>query len=174
VSEATEKFEEAAKIIQKNKLDIFSPGGNTLDFIEKIEVRLGVHFPTSYRDFLREYGILEVEAEEFYGEFDYEGFASSIPSIVFATEKLRAIGELSDQDVMVKSTGYGPNVIIDCSIRDIDDECPVLQQEVIFDENQQGPTLKRKKIANSFGHFFLDEIIRISTENNTDKSFFVV
>jgi len=164
VSEATEKFEEAAKIIQKNKLGIFSPGGNARDFIEKIEVRLGVQFPASYRDFLREYGILEVEAEEFYGEFDDEGFASATPSIVFATEKLRAIGELSDQDIMVKPTGYGPNIIIDCSLRDRDDECPVLQQEVRFDENQQRPTLKRKKIANSFGHFFLDEIMRISAE----------
>lgn len=164
MSEATEKFGEAAKIIMKSGLDAFSPGGSSREFIEKVEARLGVRLPVSYRGFLREYGILEIEAEEFYGEFDDEGFATAIPSFVFATEKARELGELSAQDIMIKSTGYGPNIIIDCSIRDGDDECPVLKQSAIFDPKEEKTIFDRKKIASSFGHYFFDEVRRIAAE----------
>lgn len=166
MSQASDKFEEAARIMQRNGLEAFSPGGSSREFIEKVEARLGVRLPSSYREFLREYGILEVEAEEFYGEFDDEGFATAIPSFVFATEKARELGDIGSQDIMIRTTGYGPVVIIDCSVRGEDNECPVLLQDAKYDSEENKVVFDRKQIASSFGQYFFDEMKRIVSENS--------
>lgn len=144
--------------MQRNGLEAFSPGGSSREFIEKVEARLGVRLPSSYREFLRKYGILEVEAEEFYGEFDDEGFAAAIPSFVFATETARDLGEIGAQDIIIRTTGCGPIVIIDGSATDEDGECPVLLQEAKFDSGEEKIIFNRKRIADSFGYYFLSEM----------------
>lgn len=168
MSHATDKFEEAARIMQRNGLEAFSPGGSSREFIEKVEARLGVRLPPSYRDFLREYGILEVEAEEFYGEFDDEGFATAIPSFVFATERARELGDIDPQDILIRITGYGPIVIIDCSAADENNESPVFLQDAKYDPEKNEVLFSREKIASSFGQYFFDQIMRIVAESRND------
>lgn len=164
MTKATESVLAAANIIASNSLNVFSTGGSDVQFISMMEHRLGLVLPDSFKLFLREYGILAVESEEFYGEFDDADFATAIPSFVFATENSRRLKEIGNFDIYVKPTGYGPDVVVDCSVLDIDREAPVFRQSANYDRKTGKVDYVREKIANSYGEFFLNEIVRIASE----------
>jgi len=154
INESEELVLKASTMMAKSGVKSFSPGGSEEAFIQKIERRLGVRLPPSYRIFLKEYGILEVSGEEFYGELDDDLFASAIPSFVFETENGRSHGEIHGQEIMIKSSGDGADILIDCSKAAADGESPVLRCTSRYDPENDTAVRECVTIADSFGEFF--------------------
>ena len=156
----TEALVEASKKLTDAELETFATGGCSDNFIGELERRLNTKLPPSYRLFLQEYGILEVEGDEFYGEIEDEDVGSAIPSFIFATETARALGEIGAQDVYIKSAGHGPIYILDCREVEANREAAVFIQCAEFDTKSGDVKYTRSLSGESFGHFFLGEIDR--------------
>ncbi|WP_225768826.1 SMI1/KNR4 family protein [Inquilinus sp. Marseille-Q2685] len=131
----------------------YRPGsGATDDMLFAFEGRLGVKFPPSYRHFLARMGTLSFMGHQFYGITKSGLNAQSIPCVLWATERSREKGHITDSMLRIKMSGHGPFYVIDLSQTDAEGEGPVLELPV------QGISGGSEKIADDFGSFFLDEI----------------
>ena len=155
---SVDKYYKAKSIFESSNINYEYKSGVSEEFITKLEARLAVKLPSSYKMFLRDYGFLGVEGLEFYGEWERDRIGGGIPSFVWATESSRERGEIGHQEIRVMASGYGPNFVIDCSEKDDDGESPVYLVSVSVDENTGEISYNRKKVADSFGEFFLSEI----------------
>ncbi|MGR5235996.1 SMI1/KNR4 family protein [Vibrio alfacsensis] len=147
------KIDKAVQMMQRTGEEVLQIGGASEELITQAEKVLGVVFPKDYRYFLKTYGAISFESEEFYGLTKKGLEATSIPCVVFATLSARELGDISTSMVKIKSTGYGPSFSLDVSQKDEAGNCPVIETTLSYKVNSQ-----IKRVANSFSEFFWDEI----------------
>ena len=118
---------QALRIIDENPGRADFVGGRDDTLIAQAERALGVEFPPSYRRFLEELGAGSFGRREFYGVIDSDRMTMPGPP--------NAVGStLADRDdygnppelIVIGSTGFGPDYVLDTSRRDERGECPVL------------------------------------------------
>ena len=143
----------AVQMMNDSGEEILTTGGASDSLIQKAEAALGVTFPQDYRYFLKEFGSLCFESEEFYGLTKAGLDADSIPSMIFATNSARERSDISNQMIKIKSSGYGPVFSIDLSQIDEGGSSPVVETQLSFKRDEGKVT-----VAKSFGEFFLSEI----------------
>lgn len=140
-------FEKTANIIVGLGGGHFS-GPKSDKLIDKAQETLGVNFPNSYKEFLREYGCGSVEGIEIYGLIDGDFLNSGVPDAVWVTLQERKLG-LPNNLVIVYSTGYGPVFALDTAKFDDIGECPVVSYVGVSE---------CEKVADSFAEFLLSEL----------------
>lgn len=133
--------------------DFHSSGSATSELIESYQNILGNKFPESYRLFLEKYGTLSFNGESFYGISKSGLSATSIPDVKYATEDARKLGDIDENMIKIKSSGYGPSFSIDTSTLGKQGEAVIVETELSF----KG-CAEKKVIADSFGRFLLAEI----------------
>jgi antitoxin YobK len=147
------KFEDAVKKMENSEGEVLALPGATEEQILLVEKELQTLFPPSYKAFLKKFGCLSFEAEEFYGMTPDGINANSIPSVFFATKSARSRGDASDKMILIKTTGYGPNFCIDMNEANDQGEAPVYEVPLSFKRDGQ-----KNKVADNFADFFYNEI----------------
>jgi hypothetical protein len=122
--------------------------------IQRLEHRLGIMLPDSYRQMLLDYGLLQVDSISIAGVGNAGLDGTTASSVVFATENDRKEGLISHTMIRIAVSGYGPFFVIDCS--EINNrEAPV------YEVPGNGFAHGKDKIADSFGAFLLEEVEKI-------------
>lgn len=116
----------------------------TEESVREAEVRLGVQFPQSYREYLIRWGQLS------FGPNEYLGLGSILNNVVVTTERIRRSRGLPLHLVVVCDHDGDEYVCMDTSSKQ-EDECPV----VIWDSPTQAVSRTR---ANGFGEFLESDI----------------
>lgn len=124
-------------------------GNKSDDIISLAEIKLGLTFPPTYREFLKKLGCGDVEGLEFYGIITEDFENSSVPDAIWLTLDERKRG-LPVNLIIFYSGGEGSYYALDSNEVDKQGEYPV----VMFNQNA-GPF---PKVSNSFGSFLLDEL----------------
>ncbi|OUS14093.1 cell wall assembly/cell proliferation coordinating protein [Gammaproteobacteria bacterium 53_120_T64] len=153
-----EKIEKAGWIMEKSGEEILSCGGASDELITATERLLG-ELPDDYKYFLKKYGALSFEAEEFYGITKSGLEGQSVPCVIFCTQVARERGDISKDMIKIKSSGYGQSFSIDISQINKDGAAPVVETEISYKHDGN-----KSVIANSFSEFLLAEI-----QNSVDE-----
>jgi antitoxin YobK len=147
---SNKEFEEAKRIIGLNSHLANFAGPKSESLILKAEMALGLTFPASYRQFLREFGCGSIAGAEFYGVIDDDFVNSSVPDAVWLTLDERRASNAPATLVLIGSTGDGGYFGLDCAAENGFGEFPVI--EWWNDEGEQ------VLVANNFGEYFLQTI----------------
>lgn len=153
-----DKYFDAAALVRTTSAKKRTTGGLSQTFIKKIEGRLGTPMPESFKRFLRDFGYLVIAGQEFYGEVEREAYGGGLPSFVWATEQARARGDALASDLVVRSSGYGPNYVLACSEMSEIGEAPVYLVSIAYDPETDTTQQHREKVADSYGEFFHQEV----------------
>jgi hypothetical protein len=124
------------------------------DLIRKAESALGLTFPTTYREFLRELGCGNVGGAEFYGVIDADFVNSSVPDAIWLTLDERVSSELPRELIVVAETGVGSYYAIDTRQREATGESPIVE----WIPGRSKPTDKLEILWKDYGSFFLNQI----------------
>lgn len=145
-------FEKATEIINQNSQFNNFVGSRPDSLIEKGELRLGLKFPPSYREFLKKYGAGYFAGESYYGLIGENFEDSGHPDGIWLNISSRSYG-VPNHLVIVNGLGEGTEFAIDTSKPDQKGECPIVAVPIGY---QGGFDLE--VIANSFGEFFYNTI----------------
>ncbi|OLP44977.1 hypothetical protein BJF95_05215 [Rhizobium oryziradicis] len=145
-------YREALKLLKENGLDPLPVKCPSYEDIMRLEQRLNVQLPNSYRTMLLELGLLQVESIDIAGIGNSGLEGKNASNIVFATEKDRAEGLISGSMVRIGTSGYGPFYFIDCGELDGRGEAPV------WEAPGNGVSHGKDRIADSFDDFLLREV----------------
>ncbi|PCK86509.1 glucan synthesis protein [Rhizobium sophoriradicis] len=149
---STVMYDDAIRSLRDNGIDILGTKSATEEDLKQIETRLGVSLPVSYKKMLSEYGALEFDAVEIYGWLSQGIDAKFITNVVYATERERADGRISETMIPFLTAGYGPFFVMDCAEMNADGEAPVYEAG--------GYANGKDKLADSFGEFLCNEVRR--------------
>ncbi|WP_152046928.1 SMI1/KNR4 family protein [Aureimonas psammosilenae] len=152
MTEGGRAFAVALQRLRENGLQPKGLGTYDESDVARLETRLGVRLPPSYRAMLLDFGSLRFEGMEFYGLVPGGHDAVGIPNVVFATESDRASGAISPAMVHINQSGYGPFFVLDCSAPDDEGEAPVYEIQI------SGTAFGQEHVAPSFGAFVLGEV----------------
>jgi SMI1-KNR4 cell-wall len=145
-------FQRAVNILKGSGFKLLITGGVSEDTVIAVENRLDCKLPISYKEMLREFGILGFRGKMFYG-IGINGLeGDSAPNVIFATQDSRSRNEITEKMVEIMSSGYGPTFVLDCGQLDQRGEAPV------YEINELGHKHGMKKIADSFGEFLFGEV----------------
>lgn len=150
---AIDEIEKAYSLMEKTGEEILLTGFVSDEIITAAETLLEVKFPDDYKHFLRKYGALSFEAEEFYGITKSGLEGKSVPCAIFSTKSARLRGDISKDMIKIKSSGYGPSFSIDTSQVDKNGCAVIVETDLSFKSNGD-----KKIAANNFSEFFLSEI----------------
>ncbi|EOE5491361.1 SMI1/KNR4 family protein [Cronobacter sakazakii] len=120
--------------------------------IRLYEQELEVQFPYTYKLFLEKYGTLSFNGESFYGISKLGLGAQSAPDVRYTTLKARELGDIDDNMVLIKSSGYGPLFSIDLSVHK-NGEAVVIKTDLSFKRDGS-----KKIVARSFAEFLINEV----------------
>ncbi|WP_309506049.1 SMI1/KNR4 family protein [Rhizobium sp. PRIMUS64] len=151
---STAMFDDAIRSLRDNGIDILGTRSATEEDLKQIETQLGVSLPVSYKKMLSEYGALEFDTIEIYGWLSQGIDAKFITNVVYATERERADGRISETMIPFLTAGYGPFFVMDCAEMNADGEAPV------YEVSAGGYAIGKDKIADSFGEFLRNEVRR--------------
>lgn len=151
---STVVYDDAIRSLRDNGIDILGTKSATEEDLKQIETRLGVSLPVSYKKMLSEYGALEFDTVEIYGWLSQGIDAKFITNVVYATERARADGRISETMIPFLTAGYGPFFVMDCAEMNSDGEAPVYEVSV------GGYANGKDKLADSFGEFLRNEVGR--------------
>lgn len=150
-------LEQAFKFIENiNEKDLCGPRSE--DLVQKAEKALAIKFPPTYRVFVKQYGCGEVLANEIYGLFDDNFINSSACNAVWLTLDERKTG-CPHSFIIIASTGFGPQYVLDSSQPDQDEEYPVLLWHC------GDPLNTTEKVAKDFGEFLLQQVQQALAED---------
>jgi antitoxin YobK len=139
----------AAEIIEANRGSAEIVGGVPFEEVWVAEGKLGVTFPESYKQFLQQFGAVNLAGSQIYGLGAPD---TGLPSVIFATETLRASDDFFPADlVVIQDTGEGDLLCLATSRMSDEGECPVVQwiPEMSFEEQAF------EVINSTFAHFLL-------------------
>jgi hypothetical protein len=120
-------FQQALRIIDENPGRGDFLGGRDEPLIAEAARALGVEFPPSYRRFLQQLGAGSFGGREFYGVIDRERMAMpGPPNAVGSTLADRDDYDNPPELIVIGSTGFGPDYVLDTAQRDERAESPVL------------------------------------------------
>ncbi|EOW6410772.1 SMI1/KNR4 family protein [Cronobacter sakazakii] len=120
--------------------------------IRLYEQELEVQFPYTYKLFLEKYGTLSFNGESFYGISKLGLGAQSAPDVRYTTLKARELGDIDNNMVLIKSSGYGPLFSIDLSVHK-NGEAVVIKTDLSFKRDGS-----KKIVARSFAEFLINEV----------------
>ena len=143
------EFEHALELIRAHSDLVDFSGPKDKKLIESAERALGLRFPPSYRAFLKKLGCGGVAGEEFYGVVDENFYDSGIPDGIWETLSRREKFGFPQHLIIIATTGFGPDYVLDSSSPGPDGEYPVVLWN--FDRVEE-------VVADSFGSFFLEQI----------------
>ncbi len=129
-------------------------GPKSDDLVQAGETALGLQFPPTYRDFLLKLGCGDIAGEEFFGIVTEQFTDGVVPNGIWLTLKVRKDTDLPIELIIVSDTGDGGYYVIDTSIRNEDEESPVLEWWPGLDI----PRSKIPVVASDFGEFFLRQV----------------
>ena len=141
-----QNFTDALNIIERTPGRSRFAGARAESLITAAEERLGLKFPPIYQEFLLRLGAGNFGSREFYGVIDDDFDDSAIPDGIWYTLNERNDG-LPPELVVVGATGDGGLYCLDMGEAG---EAPV----VIYEP----PGSVRKRVADDFGAFFLEEV----------------
>ncbi|EOW6722962.1 SMI1/KNR4 family protein [Cronobacter dublinensis] len=116
------------------------------------EKELEVEFPYTYKFFLEKYGTLSFNGESFYGISKLGLAAQSAPDVRYTTLKARKLGDIDNNMILIKSSGYGPLYSIDMSVQN-DGEAAVVETDLSFKSDGS-----KKIVAKTFADFLIREV----------------
>lgn len=128
--------------------------GQPEEVVARAEQALGVSFPPSYREFVRELGAGDIAGAEFYGVTSGEFESSSVPNGIWFTLQERADSGLPQPLVVIYSVGEGTLFALDTAQRDDDDESPVVAWVPGVSRSED----QLETIAPDFGTFFRETV----------------
>lgn len=129
--------------------DVRRPDANMVD---RVEMRLGVTLPPSYRDFLLSVGVLASGPVEISGIGNTGLNGENSSHVIFATEDARRKNVITHTMIEIGTVGDGSFYVIDCAERDRSGESPVYEVSV------GGVNEGKERIADSFGSFLLKKV----------------
>ena len=141
-------YENLQKIIEESGKSYHGSGPASDEMISLYEKELSISFPESYKIFLKKYGTLS-----FYGISRLGMVATSAPDVRFVTQEARKLGDIDENMIQIKSSGYGPIFSIDKSIIGSNGEAAIVETELSFKRDKY-----KKVVANNFSEFLLNEI----------------
>ena len=152
-------LEQVFQLIDGNK-DIQYIGGNRSRLlIEEAEGKLNYKFPPTYSLFLRKYGFGGI------GTLEVNGITDScldkpgeINVVWFALEERRT--GMPENFIIISSTGFGPQYVLDSSQPDQYGEYPVLLWHC------GDPLNTTEKVAEDFGEFLLEQVQQALVEDD--------
>jgi hypothetical protein len=147
-------YENALRTLRESGMDVLGTTGATTEDIRLIEDRLGNRLPPSYRKMLSDFGALEFGTVEIFGWLSQGIDARFITNVVFATERERAAGRITDSMIPFLTSGYGPFFVMDCAEINADGEAAVY--EISAGGHEKG----KDRLAESFGAFLSEEVSR--------------
>lgn len=121
--------------------------------IKEFEAILGVPFPKSYKEFIKEYGALSFCGNTYYGITGKGKNEKKIPCVLFVTQNFREQGDISDKMIIIKSSGYGPLFSIDTETIGTSGEPVIVETELSFKRDGI-----KKIVADNYGEFILKSI----------------
>lgn len=152
---AMSDFDAALAITQANASNADSFGPASEENIDAAERMLNLRFPPSYRKFLQTLGVGAFYDAEFYGIIAGKVPGTSAPSMVWRTLEDRKLAGYPKTHVTIMSSGYGPIYCLDGPIVTPEGEYPVVEWTPATSAVNPG-----ERLAESFGAFFLNELIR--------------
>lgn len=147
-----EKYREALELLRTSGLKLLVSFPQPPEVIAEVERQLGHPLPASYKLMLSEHGMLIFPGRDFYGIGRRGLEGTSLQTVLANAKHFRAEGTLSDKMVTILQSGYGPYFVLDCGEMDKDEEAPV------YELTLEGVRGDKKKVADSFGAFLLDEV----------------
>ncbi|EKK5222635.1 SMI1/KNR4 family protein [Cronobacter sakazakii] len=145
-------YNELDKLISESGEDAQGSGPAADEKIRLYEQELEVQFPYTYKLFLEKYGTLSFNGESFYGISKLGLGAQSAPDVRYTTLKARELGDIDDNMVLIKSSGYGPLFSIDLSVHK-NGEAVVIKTDLSFKRDGS-----KKIVARSFAEFLINEV----------------
>ena len=152
-----QNYKKAVELIEKNSNILVKTYPQHESEIVKAENILGVKFPKSYREFLKQYGIFDINASEIYG-LDYSNLDIYLYyNTICNTLDERKINEdpkFPKSFVVVYDLGNGEKFCLDTARMDEEGECPIVcwsfgNVESIDDD-----------FGKDFGEFFLNVLVK--------------
>ncbi|WFR98760.1 SMI1/KNR4 family protein [Rhizobium tumorigenes] len=147
-------YDDAIRSLRENGIDVLGTKSATEEDVKRIEARLGVILPVSYKKMLSEYGALEFDTVEIYGWLSQGIDAKFVTNVVYATERERANGRISETMIPFLTAGYGPFYVMECAEINADGEAPV------YEVSTGGHIHGKDRLADSFGEFLRNEVRR--------------
>ncbi len=138
----------AFEIIETHSAEADFDGPKDEGLVKAAELALGLDFPPTYRLFLSRYGTGAIFGQEIYGLIGPDFINSGIPDAIWLTLKKRKDGLRRDV-VVIYELGDGTYAGLDCSVRGLDRENPVIAWIPGFDDRQE-------QWAADFGEFLLE------------------
>ncbi|EJJ0661731.1 SMI1/KNR4 family protein [Cronobacter sakazakii] len=145
-------YDELDKLISESGEDAQGSGSAADEKIRLYEQELEVQFPYTYKLFLEKYGTLSFNGESFYGISKLGLGAQSAPDVRYTTLKARELGDIDNNMVLIKSSGYGPLFSIDLSVHK-NGEAVVIKTDLSFKRDGS-----KKIVARSFAEFLINEV----------------
>ncbi|EPC8954018.1 SMI1/KNR4 family protein [Cronobacter sakazakii] len=145
-------YNELDKLISESGEDAQGSGPAADEKIRLYEQELEVQFPYTYKLFLEKYGTLLFNGESFYGISKLGLGAQSAPDVRYTTLKARELGDIDNNMVLIKSSGYGPLFSIDLSVHK-NGEAVVIKTDLSFKRDGS-----KKIVARSFAEFLINEV----------------
>jgi SMI1 / KNR4 family (SUKH-1) len=147
-----DEYERATALIGENAGRSQLSGPKSEELIAKVEEKLGVTFPPTYRRFLREYGGGPFAGCTFYGVFDDDFDAPGAFDVVSETLDLRRESRFPENIVPVYDFGDGDLACLELSADR--SEAPVIGVTPGFPVEAS----ERDEVASDFGTFLLEEL----------------
>ncbi|ECB9720220.1 SMI1/KNR4 family protein [Listeria monocytogenes] len=148
-------LDEVDKLMMQSKTPFHSSGTATAEVITIYQNVLENVFPDSYKLFLKKYGTLTFKGESFYGVSNNGLSATSIPDVRYATEQARVLGDINEELIIVKNSGYGSIFSIDTSMIGSAGEAVIVETPLSFENNTE-----KKIVADNFGEFLWTEMVQ--------------
>lgn len=149
-------FEEAKKIIDENiELGDFV-GRIPEKIISDAEEILGIDFPKSYKEFIKNYGAGNFGSEEIYGIINGDFENSGIPDAIWFTIKQRKELEIPNNLIVIYFTGGEEYFCLDTAKMNDEMECPVVSYGIGNEISDNGLEI----VFSNFSDFLLNIVRR--------------
>ncbi|CAO5682714.1 MAG: hypothetical protein HEEMFOPI_01762 [Holosporales bacterium] len=151
-----EIINQAFDIIENFNLVVCNNNYIKIESIEQGENFLSIHFPNSYKIFLKKYGYLTMFGREIYGIIDNNFLNSGIPDVIWLNHNFRKKFDLPHHIISISDIGDGSYYALDLSQMNEEQECPV----VIWPVGGYEETPELEIVAPDFGTWFYDQVMQ--------------
>jgi len=125
-------FEELKKFIEANRGESIEFGTSEDSpsdaWIEKAEDSLGAKFPPSYIWYLKNYGGGEIHGDEIFSIYEIPFDEVVGGDIVYQTTLDRKNGFIDQNEILICSTDFGEQFVMDTSYQDENGEYPIIRK----------------------------------------------
>ena len=147
-----QQLRDGLKIVDANRSRGFFGGPCDDKLVAAAETAIGIAFPPTYREFVRQLSAGNFRAFEIYGVTGANFDRGKVPNGIWLTLQLRREGAIPPNFLVIADAGDGAYYCLD--LRPGGQECPVVIYEPAIPTIPQRP----EKVAEDFGEFFLSQV----------------